>query len=124
MASNRGMARIRGTTFRSTHGLPVDLLDRVLILSTKSYSDEDIQPIMRIGYKLPFTRRCLTGAQVLRRGCHPHGERYECPDVHGHANDATLLAQPDFMRQDAGSETKGGASGRGGSAEGVYLFHG
>ncbi|KAF9511070.1 hypothetical protein BS47DRAFT_1395463 [Hydnum rufescens UP504] len=32
-ASNRGMARIRGTNFRSPHGLPVDLLDRVLIIT-------------------------------------------------------------------------------------------
>ena len=28
MASNRGMARIRGTKTKSPHGLPVDLLDR------------------------------------------------------------------------------------------------
>ncbi|KAG1747667.1 TIP49 C-terminus-domain-containing protein [Suillus lakei] len=40
MASNRGMSRIRGTKFRSPHGLPVDLLDRVLI--------EDIQQIIQI----------------------------------------------------------------------------
>ena len=30
MASNGGMARIRGTKFRSPYGLPMDLLDRVL----------------------------------------------------------------------------------------------
>ncbi|KAF5343210.1 hypothetical protein D9758_013428 [Tetrapyrgos nigripes] len=48
MASNRGMARIRGTNVRSPHGLPVDLLDRVLIVSTKSYTDEDIQQIIQI----------------------------------------------------------------------------
>ncbi|KAH9486158.1 RuvB-like protein 2 [Psilocybe cubensis] len=48
MASNRGMARIRGTKFRSPHGLPMDLLDRVLIVSTKPYSEEDIQQIIQI----------------------------------------------------------------------------
>ena len=48
MASNRGMARIRGTKFRSPHGLPVDLLDRVLIVSTKPYLEEDIQQIIQI----------------------------------------------------------------------------
>ncbi|PPQ69482.1 hypothetical protein CVT25_002045 [Psilocybe cyanescens] len=48
MASNRGMARIRGTKFRSPHGLPMDLLDRVLIVSTKAYSEEDIQQIIQI----------------------------------------------------------------------------
>ena len=45
MASNRGMSRIRGTNVRSPHGLPVDLLDRVLIVSTKPYTDDDIQQI-------------------------------------------------------------------------------
>ncbi|KAJ8502597.1 hypothetical protein ONZ45_g9107 [Pleurotus djamor] len=48
MASNRGMSRIRGTKFRSPHGLPVDLLDRVLIVSTKAYTEEDIQQIVQI----------------------------------------------------------------------------
>jgi RuvB-like protein 2 len=48
MASNRGMARIRGTTFRSPHGLPVDLLDRVLIVSTKAYSQDEIKQIVEI----------------------------------------------------------------------------
>ncbi|OSX66791.1 hypothetical protein POSPLADRAFT_1063783 [Postia placenta MAD-698-R-SB12] len=48
MASNRGMARIRGTKFRSPHGLPVDLLDRVLIVSTQPYTPEEIQEIIKI----------------------------------------------------------------------------
>ncbi len=63
-------------------------------------------------------------AQMPRRGCHSYNGRYERPDIHGYANDATLLAQLDFMRPDAGEETKGGASGCGGFAKGVYLFHG
>jgi len=48
MASNRGMARIRGTKFRSPHGLPVDLLDRVLIISTRPYEAGDIEQIIQI----------------------------------------------------------------------------
>ncbi|KZT63943.1 TIP49-domain-containing protein [Daedalea quercina L-15889] len=48
MASNRGMARIRGTKFRSPHGLPVDLLDRVLIVSTSPYSEDEIAQIIKI----------------------------------------------------------------------------
>ncbi|EEB93356.1 hypothetical protein MPER_07996, partial [Moniliophthora perniciosa FA553] len=48
MASNRGMARIRGTNVKSPHGLPVDLLDRVLIVSTKPYTTEDIEQIVQI----------------------------------------------------------------------------
>lgn len=48
MASNRGMSRIRGTKFRSPHGLPIDLLDRVLIVSTTRYSEAEIREIVGI----------------------------------------------------------------------------
>ncbi len=48
MASNRGMAKIRGTKFRSPHGLPVDLLDRVLIVSTSPYEEGEVQLIIQI----------------------------------------------------------------------------
>ncbi|RPD64711.1 TIP49-domain-containing protein [Lentinus tigrinus ALCF2SS1-7] len=48
MASNRGKARIRGTNMISPHGLPADLLDRVLIVSTSQYSKEDIEQIIKI----------------------------------------------------------------------------
>ena len=48
MASNRGNARIRGTTYTSPHGLPLDFLDRVLIVSTELYSADDIRQILAI----------------------------------------------------------------------------
>jgi RuvB-like protein 2 len=48
MASNRGNTRIRGTTYRSPHGLPLDFLDRVVIVSTQSYSTDEIQQILAI----------------------------------------------------------------------------
>ncbi len=48
MASNRGMSKIRGTQYKSPHGLPVDLLDRVLIVSTSKYTAEDIEQIIKI----------------------------------------------------------------------------
>ncbi|SJL13419.1 uncharacterized protein ARMOST_16862 [Armillaria ostoyae] len=47
MASNRRVARIRGTTFRSPHGVLMDVLDCILIISTKPYS-EDIEQIIQI----------------------------------------------------------------------------
>jgi RuvB-like protein 2 len=48
MASNRGNSRIRGTTYRSPHGLPLDFLDRVVIVSTHPYAKEEIQQILSI----------------------------------------------------------------------------
>ena len=50
MASNRGMVKVRGTQFRSPHGLPPDLLDRVLIVSTKLYEKDEIEQIIQIRY--------------------------------------------------------------------------
>jgi RuvB-like protein 2 len=48
MASNRGNSRIRGTDYKSPHGLPLDLLDRVVIVSTHPYQKEEIQQILAI----------------------------------------------------------------------------
>ena len=50
MASNRGVARIRGTNLHSPHGLPPDLLDRVLIVSTQPYTPEDVKRIINIRF--------------------------------------------------------------------------
>lgn len=48
MATNRGITDIRGTDFKSPHGLPDDLLDRLLIIPTESYSEEEIKIILDI----------------------------------------------------------------------------
>ncbi len=34
VATNRGITKIRGTNYKSPHGIPIDLLDRLLIIST------------------------------------------------------------------------------------------
>lgn len=48
MATNRGITRIRGTTFRSPHGIPIDLLDRMIIIRTVAYNDKEMKEILRI----------------------------------------------------------------------------
>ncbi|ODN99449.1 RuvB-like helicase 2 [Cryptococcus wingfieldii CBS 7118] len=48
MASNRGITRIRGTKYKSPHGIPVDLLDRMLIISTKKYDEDEMREIVKI----------------------------------------------------------------------------
>lgn len=48
MASNRGITRIRGTNYKSPHGLPLDLLDRLLIIATKPYNDKEVGEILRL----------------------------------------------------------------------------
>lgn len=48
IATNRGITRIRGTPYKSPHGIPVDLLDRLLIIPTKPYTDSEVQHILKI----------------------------------------------------------------------------
>merc|ERR1711988_1115953 len=42
LASNRGITTIRGTTYKSPHGIPIDLLDRLVIIHTKPYSEVEM----------------------------------------------------------------------------------
>lgn len=48
IATNRGITKIRGTEYRSPHGIPIDLLDRLLIISTHPYSDKELTRILGI----------------------------------------------------------------------------
>lgn len=49
-ATNRGITRIRGTNYRAPHGIPIDLLDRLLIVNTQPYSEDDIKKILEIRF--------------------------------------------------------------------------
>merc|ERR1712241_1031804 len=48
MATNRGITKIRGTSYKSPHGIPIDLLDRLLIVSTTPYEEKEIKQILKI----------------------------------------------------------------------------
>ena len=48
MATNRGITRIRGTNYTSPHGIPIDLLDRTVIIQTTPYQEKEIKEILKI----------------------------------------------------------------------------
>lgn len=48
MATNRGVSRIRGTDYKSPHGMPMDLLDRSITIHTTSYTADEIRTILSI----------------------------------------------------------------------------
>jgi len=57
LATNRGICEIRGTDMKSPHGIPVDLLDRLLIIRLLPYSLDEMVQILAI--------RCATeGVEV------------------------------------------------------------
>ncbi|MDK2383653.1 MAG: RuvB-like domain-containing protein [Candidatus Korarchaeota archaeon] len=51
MATNRGITKIRGTEIEAPFGVPLDLLDRLVIITTDKYSKEEIGHILRIRAK-------------------------------------------------------------------------
>ncbi len=48
LATNRGMTTIRGTDEVAPHGMPRDLLDRLLIITTRSYGEDEIREILKV----------------------------------------------------------------------------
>lgn len=48
LATNRGITTIRGTNYKSPHGLPIDLLDRLMIIHTQAYSEKELMQILEI----------------------------------------------------------------------------
>ena len=42
MATNRGICNVRGTDFDAPHGIPVDLLERVMIIKTVPYTPQEV----------------------------------------------------------------------------------
>jgi RuvB-like protein 1 (pontin 52) len=47
-ATNRGICEIRGTDIMSPHGVPVDLLDRLVIIRTLPYTPQEMVQIIAI----------------------------------------------------------------------------
>merc|ERR1711977_139850 len=67
VATNRGITKIRGTDYESPHGLPVDLLDRLLIVTTEPYSNDDIKKILQIRCEEEDVEMTDDGLSLLTR---------------------------------------------------------
>lgn len=50
-ATNRGVTMVRGTDLKEPHGMPLDLLDRLLIIRTSPYARNEILEILKIRAK-------------------------------------------------------------------------
>jgi len=72
LATNRGRCTIRGTDVLSPHGLPRDLLDRLILVKTFHYAKKEIEEILQIRSgieKIQISQPALTFLAE-------HGEKY------------------------------------------------
>lgn len=89
MASNRGNTRIRGTTYRSPHGLPLDFLDRVVIVSTQAYGEDEIRQILSIRAQEEEVEVTANALELLTKIGKERGLRYASNLI----TTSTLLSQ-------------------------------
>ena len=94
-ATNRGMCKVRGTEISAPHGVPLDLLDRMLIVRTMPYSVEEIVQIMSIravteGFTLSEGALSLLGElgdrTSLRYAMQVSASTYRCITFHARIN--------------------------------------
>ncbi|GAX10583.1 RuvB-like protein 2 [Fistulifera solaris] len=67
MATNRGLSKIRGTDYISAHGIPVDLLDRLMIISTQPYSVDELRQILQVRCTEEQVEMTPTALELLTR---------------------------------------------------------
>lgn len=67
-ASNRGMCTIKGTEdVQSPHGIPIDLLDRLLIVRTTPYEPDEIKTILKARVKIEGLTTSETAMDALAK---------------------------------------------------------
>lgn len=76
MATNRGITRIRGTNFRSPHGIPIDLLDRMIIIRTIPYVEKEIKEILKIRCEEEDCNMHADALTILTKIAHDTSLRY------------------------------------------------
>ncbi|ENN75049.1 ruvB-like 2 [Dendroctonus ponderosae] len=76
MATNRGITKIRGTNYKSPHGIPLDLLDRTIIVPTSPYDEKELREILSIRCEEEDCQMSDNALTVLTRICKETSLRY------------------------------------------------
>ncbi|MEM1598580.1 MAG: RuvB-like helicase [Pyrobaculum sp.] len=76
MATNRGIAKIRGTDIEAPHGIPQDMLDRLVIIKTRPYNAEEVREIIKIKAKEQNISLSEEALQLLTKIGAEHSLRY------------------------------------------------
>lgn len=75
-ATNRGQSVVRGTDISAPHGLPYDLLDRLLIIHTTNYSESELFEIIDIRAKEEEINLSLDSKKLLTTTAQQTSLRY------------------------------------------------
>ncbi|MEZ0319020.1 MAG: RuvB-like helicase [Pyrobaculum sp.] len=76
MATNRGIAKIRGTDIEAPHGIPQDMLDRLVIIKTRPYNADEVREIIKIKAKEQNISLSEEALQLLTKVGTEHSLRY------------------------------------------------
>jgi RuvB-like protein 2 len=76
VATNRGITRIRGTKYQSPHGIPIDLLDRLLIITTTPYTEKELRLILDIRCEEEDVEMADEAKELLTKIGHETSLRY------------------------------------------------
>ncbi|GLV38454.1 reptin [Carabus blaptoides fortunei] len=76
MATNRGITKIRDSNMVTPHGIPVDLLDRSIIVHTEPYKEKDLREILSIRCEEEDCRMHEDALSILTRIAHESSLRY------------------------------------------------
>ena len=76
MATNRGITKIRGTDYKSPQGIPIDLLDRMIIIPTTPYPESDLHTILKIRCEEEDCEIANEGLTVLTKIANDASLRY------------------------------------------------
>ena len=77
MATNRGITRIRGTNYTAPHGIPIDLLDRMIIIPTSAYKEKELEQILKIRCEEEDCEMSSDALKVLTKIAHEASLRWE-----------------------------------------------
>ncbi len=75
-ATNRGLSRVRGTDEESPHGVPLDMLDRLIIIKTRPYTEEEAREIIKIRAREEKVNLTDDALQALTKIALEHSLRY------------------------------------------------
>jgi len=100
MATNRGVTRIRGTDYKTAHGLPTDLLDRLLIIRTEPYNEEELGKILKTRCEEEDVQMEQQALNVLTKIASDSSLRYAIQLIMSAALNAKRRKAPEVTTQD------------------------